>query len=249
MSREFEGRTAVITGAGTGIGAATAEELARSGARVILVSRKADRLEQTAKRLRDEGHDALALAADITDPTLLVRLAELAPEVDILVNNAAVFASYGPVEEVPQDEIDALFDVDLRAVLILVRFVLPGMKRRSFGRIINIGSVAGSLGAAGQVAYSTAKCALEGMTRAVASECSRQGVTCNLVEPGLIATERVTQEIPEEIRDHLIRATPVARAGSAEEVAYAVAFLATQDAAFITGATLPVGGGIGLGIR
>jgi len=249
VSREFEGRTAVITGAGTGIGAATAEELARSGARVILVSRKADRLEQTAKRLRDEGHDALALAADITDPTLLVRLAELAPEVDILVNNAAVFASYGPVEEVPQDEIDALFDVDLRAVLILVRFVLPGMKRRSFGRIINIGSVAGSLGAAGQVAYSTAKCALEGMTRAVASECSRQGVTCNLVEPGLIATERVTQEIPEEIRDHLIRATPVARAGSAEEVAYAVAFLATQDAAFITGATLPVGGGIGLGIR
>lgn len=245
---ELAGQAAVITGGGSGIGRGVARELAQRGARVVLVSRDSERLESAANELLAAGHDAVALVGDIADPALLARLGSEAPKVDILVNSAAVFATYGDVDEVPLDEIDHVFAVDLRAALMLVRHVLPGMKERRYGRIVNIGSIAASLGAAGQVAYASAKAALAGMTRSVAAECSRRGVTCNLIEPGLIASERALAKIDPEIRDCLVRATPLGRAGTVEEVAHAACFLASKRAAFITGATLPVTGGLGLGV-
>ena len=182
---ELAGRTALVTGGGTGIGTAVAIELGRMGARVILSSRDRERLEQAAERMRTEGLEAEVLALDLRSPDLEERLRDSVAAVDILVNNAAVFASYGAVEEVPLDQIDDVFEVDLRAALRLVRHVLPAMKDRGWGRIVNIGSVAGSLGAAGQVAYSTAKAGLRGLTTSAALEGGPFGVTSNLVEPGL----------------------------------------------------------------
>jgi NAD(P)-dependent dehydrogenase (short-subunit alcohol dehydrogenase family) len=162
---ELEGKTALVTGAGTGIGAAIAVELAARGAKLILVARDMQRLETVATSIRERGFEAQALAGDIRSESFLAGLLEAAGRVDILVNNAAVFASYGPLEEVSRDEIQAVLDVDLVAALYLTQMALPGMKAAGWGRIIHLGSVAGSLGAVGQVAYSTAKAGLVGLWR------------------------------------------------------------------------------------
>ncbi len=243
---ELAGKTAVVTGAGTGIGAASAMELARAGARVVLISRTSERIAQVAQSIQASGFDAQVLAGDVRLESLMKQLEAEVGQVDILVNNAAVFAPYAPLEEVESSEVEAVFDVDLAAVLRLTRFVLPGMKRRGWGRVINLGSIAGRLGAAGQVAYSTAKAGLEGFTRSVAIETAGHGITCNLIEPGLVQTERTTAMIPSETRAHFVAATPIGREGQAVEVAHAVTYLASEGAAAVTGATLALDGGLSL---
>lgn len=247
-ARELEGRTALITGGSRGIGLAIARELASAGAQVVLVSRDAARLERAVASIASEGGSATALAADIADAGWLARLDEVAPEVDVLVNNAAAFATYGPLERVAEQELERVFETTLLAALRLTRHVLGGMKARGFGRIINVGSAAGHLGGAGQVAYSTAKAGLVGLTVSVAIECARRGVTCNLLELGLIRTERVHEAISAEVRAHIARNTPVGRPGTVEEVAHAARFLASPRASYVTGAVLPVSGGLGLGL-
>lgn len=246
LTTELVGKTAVVTGAGTGIGAAIATELAKRGAKLILVARDLQRLESVALELRERGSEAQALAGDIRSESFLAELLQAAGRVDILVNNAAVFATYGPLEEVSRSEIQAVLDVDLVAALYLTQMALPGMKAAGWGRIIHIGSVAGSLGAVGQVAYSTAKAGLVGLTRSVAAETGRFGITCNLVEPGLVETKRTLEKIDPTVRAQLTAATPMGRAGTPQEVAATVAFLASPATAAITGATLPVDGGVGL---
>jgi len=245
---ELSGKTALVTGAARGIGRASALELARAGAHVVLLARSTDALHAVQAEVEAEGGTALALHGDLTDPAVFERLAQAAPMVDVLVNNAACFATYGPFEGVPADEIERVMEVDLLAAMRLVRHVLPGMKDRGFGRVIHIGSVAGSLGGAGQVAYSTAKAGLRGLMVSVAVECGRRGVTSNLLELGLVTTERTSAAIDPAIRDALVRNTPVGRPGTAEEVAWAVRFLAAPRSAYITGAVLPVSGGLGLGL-
>ncbi len=240
------GRTALVTGGGTGIGAAVARELAARGARVVLVGRSPERLETVATSVRESGGEALALPGDVRELALLDALDAVCERVDVLVGNAAVFAPYAPLEDVALADITDVLEVDLAAALRLARHVLGGMKARGWGRIVHVGSVAGSLGAANQVAYSTAKAGLEGLTRAVAVEAARFGVTCNLVEPGLVGTERALANISAATRADLTRATPAARPGTPQEIAHAVAFLASDAAAAITGATLPLDGGIGL---
>ncbi|HJO26955.1 MAG TPA: SDR family NAD(P)-dependent oxidoreductase [Planctomycetota bacterium] len=245
---ELSGRTAVITGAARGIGLAIARALGQGGARVVLVSRDGAALAQAAEALAAEDIQALPLAADINDEGWLTELDELAPQVDVLVNNAAAFATYGRLPDVELDEVDQVLQTCLRSALRLARHVLPGMTERGFGRIIQIGSMAGSLGAAGQVAYASAKSGLVGLTTSIAVETGRRGITSNLLELGLVCTERTESEIPQEIRAHLTRNTPLGRPGTPEEVAAVAAFLATPAAAYITGAVIPVSGGLGLGL-
>jgi 3-oxoacyl-[acyl-carrier protein] reductase len=242
----LSGKVAVVTGAGTGIGAAVAKRLAASGARVVLVSRTTERIAEISAAIQSAGHLAQAVRGDVRSEDLRIELSKHVERVDILVNNAAVFASYGPLEGVPADELEDVMEVDLTAALRLTRFVLPGMKKAGWGRIINVGSVAGRLGAVGQVAYAAAKAGLEGFTRSLAAETARDGITCNLVEPGLVETPRTTEKIAAETIGHLIQATPLLRAGQPAEVAHAIAFLASAEASGLTGATLPVDGGLGL---
>ena len=186
--------------------------------------------------------------ADIATSAGRSALADALGEVDVLVNNAAAFAAYGPLEDVSAADLARVVDTIVVAPLHLGAAVLPGMKRRGFGRIVNIGSVAAGLGAERQAVYASAKSALYGFTKSVALEGARFGVTCNLLDLGLIATERIAEAVPEKIQRELIAHTPLGRAGTVEEVADAVAFLVSTRASFITGAAIPVSGGLGLGL-
>lgn len=245
---DCSGKKALVTGAGTGIGRAIAAQLAVCGAELLLVGRNADSLEATADMIESAGGCARAVALDLCRTADFAKLDPVAAQVDMLVHNAAAFATYGALEGISTDEIDRVLHTSIRAGLKLSQIVLPGMKSRGTGRILFIGSIAASLGASGQVAYATAKSALAGMTRSIALEAAGHGITCNLIEPGLINTDRVQAKLPATTRDALTANTPIGRPGTPEEVAHAACFLLSDQAAFITGATLPVTGGLGLGL-
>lgn len=247
-AHELDGRTALVTGASRGIGRAIALELAQRGARVIAVARGEQALRDTCSAIDALGGRADAIVCDVRDAALLERLDELAPSIDVLVNNAAAFAQFAALERASTAEIESVLDVGVRAPLRLIAHLLPGMKQRGFGRIVNIGSLAAEVGSGGQVAYSTAKSALIGMTRSVAAEGARHGVTCNLVEPGLIATERIDAAVEPRTRARILANVAQQRIGTVEEVAYVVACLCSPRASYVTGATVPVSGGLGLGL-
>ena len=243
--KELAHKRALVTGAGRGIGRAVARALAARGATVVLVGRDEALLARTREIVAGEGGVASVLVADITGPEWLTTVD---PDVDVLVHNAAGFAAYGLLEDLAEDEIGRVFDTILHAATRLSAFHLPGMKSRGFGRIVHIGSLAASRGSRGQVAYAAAKAGLEGLMRSTALEGAAFGVTSNLLELGLVDTERIDQAVRREVRDDIIRRTPVGRMASTEEAAAAVAFLTSPRASYITGAVLPVNGGLGLGL-
>jgi 3-oxoacyl-[acyl-carrier protein] reductase len=238
-------RTAVVTGAGGGIGGAIARRLAAEGDRVVLVGRTRASLEVVAA---DVGANAVVLAADVTDLGWLDALAEVAPAVDVVVHAAAAYAPFATLESTDDDAWRRVFDVGPTAAMRLLKRVLPGMKARGFGRVVLIGSVAATLGAHGQAAYAAAKAALVGLTRAVALESARNGVTVNLVEPGIVDTARVRSAVRRDTLDALSCAAPAGRLGEADEVGAVVAFLCGIEAGYVTGAVVPVTGGLGLGL-
>lgn len=245
---DLAGRTALVTGAGRGIGRAIVLELAQRGARVVACGRDHARLEETLALAARAGGHVSALAADITAPGFSTELSRGARAVDIVVHNATSFPAYALLEDARPAEIALVHEVVVLAPMRITAHLLPDMKARGFGRIIFLGSIAASIGAAHQAPYASAKSALHGLVKSLALEGARYGVTCNMVEPGLVLTERVLAAIPESTRAALIARTPMGRAGTAEEIAAVVGFLASARASYVTGACVPVTGGLGLGI-
>jgi 3-oxoacyl-[acyl-carrier protein] reductase len=234
---------ALVTGASRGIGQAIADELARAGWPVAVNYRAdAEGAERVTARLRDGGATAAAIGADVSDPEAAARLIseaedELGP-VLVLVNNAGVTAD-GLSLRLTDEDWQRVIDTNLSAAFRLTRRALPAMLRARFGRIVNVASVVGLRANAGQANYAASKAGLIALTRTVAVEVARKGVTVNAVAPGLIETE-----LTEGIDTRLADAIPARRAGSPAEVAACVGFLASPAAAYVTGATLAVDGGM-----
>ena len=244
------GRVALVTGASRGIGAAAALALAREGHRVA-VCYSSD--ETGARRVAEEvgvaGSSAFPVQADVRDPQAVDRAVTLVEEtwgpVEVLVNNAGVTRD-GLVLRMSDEQWRDVVATNLDGAFHVTRRVAPGMVRRRFGRIVSVSSVSGSAGSAGQANYAASKAGLVGLTRSLARELASRGITCNVVEPGPVTTA-MTDSLPETRRQELAAQVPLGRFGTPEEVAAAVAFLCSDAAGYMTGAVIPVDGGLGMG--
>ena len=242
---ELHGRMALVTGASGGIGAAIARVLHRQGAKVALSGTRVDALEALAAEL---GEGAAVCPADLRDAgaaEALVAAAEAAcGPLHVLVNNAGLTRD-GLAMRMKDEDFALVLDVDLAAPFRLARAALRGMVRRRAGRIIGIGSIVGATGNAGQANYAAAKAGLAGLTKALAQEVASRGITVNLVAPGFVATA-MTEALGEGQRAKLAEAIPLGRLGQPDDIAAAVLYLASDEAAWVTGATLHVNGGMAM---
>jgi 3-oxoacyl-[acyl-carrier protein] reductase len=241
-----QGRVAFVTGASGGIGRACAVALANAGMRVAVgFAGNEEGAQLTAK----ECDTALVVHVDVTDTASVeaafATIEEQLGHVEVLVNNAGITRD-GLLMRMGDDQWDAVLRTNLDGAFRCTRRATPKMMRARFGRIVNVGSVAGLAGGAGQANYSAAKAGLVGLSRATARELASRGITCNVVAPGPITTA-MTDALPEERRGELSRQVPLGRFGTADEVAATVAFLASDLAGYITGAVVPVDGGLGMG--
>jgi 3-oxoacyl-[acyl-carrier protein] reductase len=240
---DLEGKTALVTGGGKGIGRAISEALAGMGAKVI-VNYRSDQgaAEATAASLPN----AVAHQADVGDPAQVEAMIKAIGRVDVLVNNAGALRDKLLVQMSPPDWED-IIRTDLMSVFATTRAALmSGMMRARWGRIVNISSIVGLTGNAGQSNYAAAKAGLIGFTKSVAREYGSRNITCNAVAPGYVRTDLTTASVTEEMVGEMVKLTPIKREGTAEEIAAAVAFLCSQRAGFITGQVLAVDGGLSL---
>ena len=243
-----EPRVALVTGASRGIGHAIAHGLAADGHRVACLS-ASDAAKETQRELEAAGAEALAVSADVRDATAVDAAfteieATLGP-VEILVNNAGVTAD-GLVARMSDDQWQRVLDTNLTGAFHTVRRATPKLMRGRWGRIVNVSSVSAHAGAPGQANYAAAKAGLVGLTRAVARELASRHVTCNVVAPGPIVTA-MTEGMPDGWRATMEATVPLGRLGTPTEVAALVTFLCSEAAGYITGAIVPVDGGLGMG--
>ena len=236
-------RTALITGASRGIGKACAHALASSGHRVVLAARSTEKLAEVAREI---GSEAFVLEMDLASrdsiTTGMTRAAKDFGRIDVLVNNAGI-AKDGLAVRMKQADWEAVLGTNLSGAFYAIQQVLQGMMRERWGRIINISSVVGEMGNPGQANYVASKAGLIGLTKSLAQEVGSRNITVNAVAPGFIGTD-MTSELSEELKQKMIDNTPLRRMGTPEDVAAAVKFLASDEAAFITGHVLDVNGGI-----
>jgi NAD(P)-dependent dehydrogenase (short-subunit alcohol dehydrogenase family) len=237
-SRPLLGRRALVTGATAGIGAAIATALGRDGAEVLVLGRDAERGAGIVTSVRDAGGQAEFVQADLGDPERLAELADEVGDIDILVNNAG-YSIWGATPELEIHDFDAMFAANVRAPYYLVAALAPGMASRGRGSIINIGSMSGTVGLAGGAAYGATKAAIAALTRSWAAEYSASGVRVNTVAPGPVNTRPEARDL----FDALGATTAAKRAADPAEIAEFVAFLASDKASYITGATLAADGG------
>jgi 3-oxoacyl-[acyl-carrier protein] reductase len=239
VNAELDGRTALVTGGGKGIGRAVSLELSRMGARVV-VNYRSDR-EAAESTAHDAGGEAVQ--CDVSDSSAVQALVKGIGGVDVLVNNAGTVRDT-LLLRMKEDDWDRIIQTDLSSAFHTTKAVLSGMLRARWGRIVNMTSVVGLTGNPGQANYAAAKAGLVGFTKAIAKEVGSRGITSNAVAPGYVRTELTESSLPEEAVQTMVGMTPLGREGTPEDIAGAVAFLCSPRAAFITGHVLVVDGGL-----
>jgi NAD(P)-dependent dehydrogenase (short-subunit alcohol dehydrogenase family) len=242
-----DGKTAIVTGAGTGIGRATAVLLAARGARVVAAGLQPERLAETVETIAGAGGSAIAVDADVSDPEAIEMVAARAASefggTDVLVNNAAVYP-IGPWHEMDAAEWDAVFATNIRGYYLMARAVRPQMLARGGGAVVNVSSVTFFTGNALLLAYVASKGAVIGFTRALARESGPEGIRANAVAPGAFPTAATEIHADQEgLWRDVLEAQSIKRRGEVEDVARAIAFFASDDSSFVTGQTLLVDGG------
>src|SRR2546428_11434998 len=248
MGIKLQGRTALITGAGRGIGRATAIRLARDGARIAINFKGNAEAAAEAKRLVEKGGgEANLIQGDVSvdgqaEEIVKATLAFGGGRLDILVNNAGITRDNLLVRMSAEDW-DAVIDLNLRGAFLVTKAAMRPMMRQRAGRIVTVASVAGLTGNAGQANYAAAKAGIIGLTKSVAREMAGRNITCNAVAPGFVPTD-LTDPLPQTVKDELLRQIPLGRFGTVEDVAGAIAFLVSEDASYITGQVLVVDGGM-----
>jgi len=239
-------RTAFVTGAGRGIGRAVSLSLAQAGARIVVASNEPENNEKVAAEIRALGGEAFPLFVDMASPESIREAFRKAAEefgrIEILVNNAGITRDALAVR-MKRDDWDLVLKVNLEGAFLAIQQVLPDMMRQRWGRIINIASVVGLMGNAGQANYVASKAGLIGLTKALAQEVAGRNITVNAVAPGFIETD-MTARLPEEVKQRMLNMIALKRFGRPEDVAAAVRFLAGEEAGYITGHVLNVNGGM-----
>ena len=241
--------TALITGATGGIGQAIAHALAAQGAQVVLSGTRENVLEEIAAKIQSQyGNNPLILPCSLTDPEALEALIPQAEikigKVDILVNNAGITKD-GLAIRLKDEDWQQVLDVNLTACFRLCRSALKAMMKRRYGRIINISSVVGTTGNPGQANYCASKAGMVGLSKALALEVASRGITVNCVAPGLIESD-MTTVLPDTVKEKILSNVPLTRMGTPQEIATAVAYLASTEASYITGHTLHINGGMNM---
>ena len=247
---DFTGKVAIVTGSGRGIGKAIAVKLAENGATLVIndVGDSAP-AEQTVSEIKNLNRQAMAIMADVSSSTDVSKMMETAiaayGKVDILVNNAGITRDQLTMK-MTDEEWDKVLAIDLKSVFLCTRAVLRPMLKQRSGRIISMSSVVGIIGNAGQANYAAAKAGIIGFTKTIAKEVASRGITVNAVAPGFIDTP-MTQGLPEERKQALMNNIPLGYLGTPRDIAETVAFLASEEARYITGQVISVDGGISLG--
>jgi 3-oxoacyl-[acyl-carrier protein] reductase len=241
-----KGKVAIVTGASRGIGRSIALALAAAGARIVAVDMILDGVEKLASEISAMGGEAIAVQGNVTVPAdtelMIAKAVEAFGRVDILVNNAGITRD-ALLLRMKDEDWDAVLNVNLKGAFLCSRAASKVMAKQRFGRIINIASIVGQMGNAGQANYCASKAGLIGLTKSNARELAKRNVTVNAVAPGFIATE-MTEVLPDKVKQDLIAQIPLERLGSADDIAHAVLFLASEHSGYITGQVLGVNGGM-----
>jgi len=239
-------RVAFVTGASRGIGRATALTLCRAGFDIVVASPEIEKNEEVAEEIRACSGDAITMNLNLTQPESIkecfAQTLKDKGRIDVLVNNAGITRD-GLAVRMKPDDWNLVLQINLNGAFLAIQQVLPGMMRNRWGRIINISSVVGQAGSAGQANYAASKAGLIGLTKSLAQEVASRGITVNAVAPGYIQTD-MTAVLPEDVKAKILAAVPLQRMGKPEDIAGAVKFLASEEAGYITGHVLAVNGGM-----